>query len=170
MANRNRRGGIPRATTAQAIVAGAAVDATHDAPLIEQQAEPAEQETPSAITPAEPVIEQAFESAIEIIAAAPVDAVSEALKIVEQPDQVEQIAPAAVTPVPVVEIGAASQADREPVRWLQMETGLSGPTLCLTRGDRHPFDDTPAADGGPSEAQRLIDAGYGIECDAPIEA
>jgi hypothetical protein len=57
-----------------------------------------------------------------------------------------------------------------PLRWLQMETGLSGPHFCLSRGDKHPFSDIPAADGGPSEAQRLIDAGFGAECDPPTEA
>lgn len=55
-------------------------------------------------------------------------------------------------------------------RWLKMETGISGPDICLSRGDKHPFNDVPAPDGGPSEAQRLIDAGFAVETDPPAGA
>lgn len=55
-------------------------------------------------------------------------------------------------------------------RWLRMETGISGPEICLSRGDKHPFCDSPAPDGGPSEAQRMVDAGFALDCDPPAEA
>lgn len=73
---------------------------------------------------------------------------------------------------PAVAENAATVAPIEagPLRWLQMKTGLSGPHLSLAPGDKHPFSDTPAADGGSSEAQRLIDAGFGAECDPPADA
>jgi hypothetical protein len=47
------------------------------------------------------------------------------------------------------------------MRWVKMLTGLSGPTLCLTRNDKHPF----AAD----EAQRLVDGNLAVFCDAPTD-
>lgn len=69
-------------------------------------------------------------------------------------------------PLPV----EASDIVASPVCWLRMETSLSGPTLCLNPGDLHPFDDTPGPDDLPSEAQRMIDAGFGVPCDPPVEA
>ncbi len=53
------------------------------------------------------------------------------------------------------------------LRWLKMSTGLSGPDICLSNGDKHPFNDTAGPDGEPSEAQRLVDAGFAEFCDAP---
>lgn len=65
---------------------------------------------------------------------------------------------------------APSQAAKPgKVRWLKMETGISGPHISLSRGDKHRFCDTPAKDGGPSEAQRLVDAGFAVDCDGPEE-
>ncbi|BBF70195.1 hypothetical protein [Sphingomonas bisphenolicum] len=55
-------------------------------------------------------------------------------------------------------------------RWLKMETSLAGPRFSVSPGQKHPFSDTPAADGGPSEAQRLVDAGFAVDCDPPAEA
>lgn len=55
-------------------------------------------------------------------------------------------------------------------RWLQMETSLAGPRFSVSPGQKHPFSDAPTADGGPSEAQRLVDAGFAIDCDPPAEA
>jgi hypothetical protein len=72
---------------------------------------------------------------------------------------------------PSAEDGATeAPIETGPLRWLQMKTGLSGPRLSLAPGDKHPFSDTPAADGGPSEAQRLINAGFGAECDPPADS
>lgn len=57
--------------------------------------------------------------------------------------------------------------DSGPVRWLRMTTSLCGPRMSLSRGDTRAFSDLPGPDGGPSEAQRLIEAGFGVECDPP---
>lgn len=57
--------------------------------------------------------------------------------------------------------------DSGPVRWLRMTTSLCGPRMSLSRGDTRAFNDLPGPDGGASEAQRLIDAGFGVECDPP---
>jgi len=57
--------------------------------------------------------------------------------------------------------------DSGSVRWLRMTTSLCGPRMSLSRGDTRAFSDLPGPDGGPSEAQRLIDAGFGVECDPP---
>lgn len=54
-----------------------------------------------------------------------------------------------------------------PKRWLEMRTSLCGPQISLSRGDKHQFDDVAGQDGAPSEAQRLIDAGFAVDCDPP---
>ena len=61
----------------------------------------------------------------------------------------------------------AVDATALPMAWLKMKTGLSGPDFCLSNGDEHPFDHTPGLEGEPSEAQRLVDAGFADFCDAP---
>ncbi|CAD7336127.1 hypothetical protein SPHS8_00863 [Sphingobium sp. S8] len=65
--------------------------------------------------------------------------------------------------------GVQAPAKSGKVRWLRMETGLSGPEISLARGDKHPFCDVPGDDDAPSEAQRLVDAGFAVDCDPPAE-
>lgn len=85
----------------------------------------------------------------------------------DAPAAIETPDPVMGAPAPVKDVPADADG---PFRWLQMETGLSGPHICLSRRDKHQFSDRPAPDGGPSEAQRLVDAGFAIDCDPPAEA
>lgn len=96
-----------------------------------------------------------------------------AMTPIEQLDVGPSVAPA---PAPIVNETPAAESNvvfspigADLIRWLQMETGLSGPNFCLSRRDKHPFRNAPAADGGPSEAQRLVDAGFAVDCDPPAE-
>ena len=79
----------------------------------------------------------------------------------------------AATDQPLPETASAASTEDSPapanvpVRWLEMRVGLSGVGFSLSPGDKHPFRDVPGADGEPSEAQRLVDAGYGDFCDQP---
>ena len=66
----------------------------------------------------------------------------------------------------------AAQVDsvEGPTRWLEMKVGISGTQYSLSPGWKHPFCDQPGPDGEPSEAQRLIDAGFAFETDPPADA
>ena len=77
------------------------------------------------------------------------------------------ISPGTVDTAVLVEPVTATTDASLLTRWLKMETGISGPAISLSRGDIGSFDDTPGADGSPSEAQRLIDAGFAVETDHP---
>jgi len=99
-----------------------------------------------------------------IAAMTPIDQQNVAPSGQTAPESIGNETPVAGSDTAVAPIGAGL------VRWLQMETGLSGPDFCLSRRDKHLFSDTPAADGGPSEAQRLVDAGFAVDCDPPAEA
>ncbi|MEA3543226.1 MAG: hypothetical protein U9R77_14060 [Pseudomonadota bacterium] len=57
-----------------------------------------------------------------------------------------------------------------PTRWLEMKVGISGTQYSLSPGWKHPFCDQPGPNGEPSEAQRLIDAGFALETDPPADA
>lgn len=71
-------------------------------------------------------------------------------------------------PVPAKNDASDSDAEAETIkRWLLMKTSLCGPRMSLAPGDKHTFDDMPGADGSPSEAQRLVYAGFAVDCDAP---
>ncbi|MBB6191192.1 hypothetical protein FHS51_001414 [Sphingobium wenxiniae] len=122
------------------------------------------------------------------VAAKPESAMPEAAEQTPAPAEAEiaqetdQAAETASEPAePAVAESSATAADIEdahqdvdeqeqvsgPVRWLRMTTSLSGPRLSLSRGDTHPFRDVPGPEGEPSEAQRLIEAGFGVECEPP---
>lgn len=77
---------------------------------------------------------------------------------------------AAATAIEAVQQPEIAPVIEEPKRWLQMATSLSGPSISLSPGDSHAFCDAPSADGGPSEAQRLVDAGFAIDIDPPSNA
>ncbi|MBY2927850.1 hypothetical protein FIM10_04060 [Sphingomonadales bacterium 56] len=77
-------------------------------------------------------------------------------------------------PVPALEPAeaktpAAAPAKSGEIRWLRMITGISGPAISLAPGDKHPFCDVPGDDDAPSEAQRLVNAGFAVDCDPPVE-
>lgn len=78
--------------------------------------------------------------------------------------------PASPKPAPQVAPAETPTAAVDLKRWLQMTVGMSGPRFSVSPGDKHPFDDVPPPDGGPSEAQRLIDAGFAVETDPPADA
>lgn len=93
---------------------------------------------------AEPVV--AAPPAAMVVVAEPIDHPAESIIQTEQPTPATSDA--------VQEVTVAS-----PYRWVKMTTCLSGPEISLNRGDKHSFDS--------DEAQRLIDAGFAEDCDAP---
>ncbi|MDX3908417.1 MAG: hypothetical protein QHC67_01165 [Sphingobium sp.] len=79
-------------------------------------------------------------------------------------------APLAQQPAPSAPVDGPKYAPEKAMQgcaWLLMKTGLTGPEICLSNGDKHLFDATPGPEGEPSEAQRLVDAGFAEYCDAP---
>lgn len=70
----------------------------------------------------------------------------------------------AVTPV---EEATANEEAEAPMRWLKMKVSMSGTEFSLSRGWKHRFCDKPGPNGEASEAQRLVDAGFAIDTDAP---
>lgn len=111
-------------------------------------------------------------SAAPAAAAAPAQAAP--IAAASTPPASAPAAPVESPPAPAPELAEAKAPVEAPaksgkVRWLRMETGLSGPELSLARGDKHPFCDIPGDDDAPSEAQRLVDAGFAVDCDPPAE-
>lgn len=74
----------------------------------------------------------------------------------------------ASTDAPDVANDAAAQeqpsvpTEEAPERWLELKTSMAGVRIAYARGDKAPFCDKPGPNGEPSEAQRLIDAGFAI--------
>lgn len=72
------------------------------------------------------------------------------------------------TDAPDVADDAAAQerppeaTEEAPERWLELKTSMAGVRIAYARGDKAPFCDKPGPNGEPSEAQRLIDAGFAI--------
>ena len=64
-------------------------------------------------------------------------------------------------------VSADASTGDGPKRWLRLAVSLAGPGFSVAPGDKRQFDDTPAADGGPSEAERLVDAGFAADCEPP---
>lgn len=71
---------------------------------------------------------------------------------------------------PGVAVAAQVHSVEGATRWLEMIVGISGTQYSLSPGWKHSFCDQPGPEGGPSEAQRLIDAGFAVETDPPADA
>ncbi|HKY80266.1 MAG TPA: hypothetical protein VJM09_02200 [Sphingobium sp.] len=108
-------------------------------------------------TPADPTPPPAPEPPVVDEAALPAEQATDAAPPLE----------AAAREAPAAEDPASEPEEPVAEQWVQLTTGMSGVDFSLSPGDKHPFRDVPGPDGEPSEAERIVAAGFGTFCSPP---